>query len=187
MSVSRYLKTPGYVNYSDVWVLHDLTKKCMCRVSICNSLPKHIRNDPFLKITDHSQWKMDCLQHCRAKNGPGVGKWKAGLHLKKVMMYILYDRKGIIYYEFLLQNETLKSDRYSHQLDRLQAAISEKRPELTNRKSVVIPQDIILNFTSLASPTEIVGTVGWVGVIPYCTYYTHLTLYYRMNTHFHPY
>jgi len=60
---------------------------------------------------------------------------KAGLHPKKVMLCIWWDWKGIVYYEFLPHNQTINSDKYCSQLDRLKAAIDEKRPELANQKS----------------------------------------------------
>lgn len=66
---------------------------------------------------------------------------KAGLHTRKVMLCIWWDWKGIVYYEFLSHNPTLNSDKYYSQLDRLKAAIGEKRPELSNRKGVVFHQD----------------------------------------------
>lgn len=36
---------------------------------------------------------------------------KVGLHLKKVMLYIWCDWKGIVYYELLSQNKILNSDK----------------------------------------------------------------------------
>jgi len=41
----------------------------------------------------------------------------------------------------LPHNQTINSDKYCFQLDRLKAAIDEKRPELANRKDVVFHQD----------------------------------------------
>jgi len=37
---------------------------------------------------------------------------KAGLHPKKVMLYIWWDWKGIVYYELLPHNQTINSDKY---------------------------------------------------------------------------
>ncbi|KAK6041708.1 transposase [Cooperia oncophora] len=42
----------------------------------------------------------------------------------------------IVYYELLPPNRTINSDVYIEQLTKLNNAVEEKRPELTNRKGV---------------------------------------------------
>ena len=41
----------------------------------------------------------------------------AGLHAKKVMLFIWWDWKGVLYYELLLENQTINSKRYHSQSD----------------------------------------------------------------------
>lgn len=45
---------------------------------------------------------------------------------KKMVLFIMWGSKDIVYYELLLQNQFLYSDNYYSQLDRLQALIDEK-------------------------------------------------------------
>jgi len=57
------------------------------------------------------------------------------------MLCIWWDCKGIVYYELLPQNQTINSEKYCSQLGYLKAAINEKRPELSNRHTVVFHQN----------------------------------------------
>ena len=52
-------------------------------------------------------------------------------------MYIWWDWKGVLYYELLLENQTINSNQYCSQLDQLKAALYKKHPELVNRKCVI--------------------------------------------------
>jgi len=56
-----------------------------------------------------------------------------------------------VYYEPLPQNQTINSEKYCSQLDRLKAAIDEKRLELSNRHGVVFHQDNTRPHVSLTT------------------------------------
>ena len=47
---------------------------------------------------------------------------------------ICWDWKGVLYYELLLENLMINSNKYCSQLDQLKAALDKKRLELVNRK-----------------------------------------------------
>ena len=66
---------------------------------------------------------------------------KAGLHPKKVMLCIWWDCKGVCYYELLLENQMINSNKYCSQVDQLKAALVENHPELVNRKRIIFHQD----------------------------------------------
>ena len=66
---------------------------------------------------------------------------KASFHPKKVTLCIWWDWKGVLYYELLLENQTIKSNKYCSQLDQLKEALDKKRPELVIRKCKVFHQD----------------------------------------------
>ncbi|GFU69178.1 histone-lysine N-methyltransferase SETMAR [Trichonephila clavipes] len=66
---------------------------------------------------------------------------KPGLMVRKVLLCIWWDWKGILYYELLPYGQTLNSDIYCQQLDRLKLAIEQKWPDLANRRGVVFHQD----------------------------------------------
>ena len=50
---------------------------------------------------------------------------KDSLYPKKVMC-IWWNWKGLLYYEFLLENQTINSNKYCSQLDQLKVALDEK-------------------------------------------------------------
>jgi len=59
--------------------------------------------------------------------------------------------QGIIYYELLSYGQTLNSDLYCQQLDRLKEAIAQKWPALANRRGIVFHQDNARPHTSIVS------------------------------------
>ncbi|GFU59346.1 mariner Mos1 transposase [Trichonephila clavipes] len=66
---------------------------------------------------------------------------KSGLTSRKVLLCIWWDWKGIIYYGLLPSGQTLNSDIYCQQLDRLKLVTDKKRPALANRRGVVFHPD----------------------------------------------
>ena len=85
---------------------------------------------------------------------------KPGLTARKVLLCIWRDWKGIIYYELFPYSETLNSDLYSQQLDRLKLAIDEKWPELANRRGVVFHQENGRPHTSVVTCQKL-KELGW--------------------------
>ena len=66
---------------------------------------------------------------------------KPGLTARKVALCAWWDWQGIIHYVLLPYGQTLNSDLYYQQLDRLKAALMQKRPSLINRSQIVFHQD----------------------------------------------
>ena len=104
------------------------------------------------------------------RNEPYLATPKAGLHLKKVMLCVWWDWKGILYYELLPNNETINSEKYCSQLDKLKTAIEQKRPEKANWKGVVFYQD---NARPLITRQKLLE-LGW-DVLPYSPYSSDFT------------
>ena len=138
----------GYVNHFDVWVPCKLSKtNFLDSVSTCDSPLKYNENIPFLKqivtgdeqrtLYNNVEWKKSWGK----RNEPPPTTPKAGLHPKNVMLHIWWDRKGVLYYELLPENQTINSNSYCSQLDQLKAALDEKCPELVNRKCIIFYQD----------------------------------------------
>ncbi|XP_054015895.1 histone-lysine N-methyltransferase SETMAR-like, partial [Hylaeus anthracinus] len=124
-TVLNHLHIAGLKKKLDVWVPHELTQKnIMDRISICEALAKRNEIDPFLKrmVTGDEKW---------------------------VTYDNIWDWKGIIRYELLPYGQTLNSDLYCQQWDRLKVAIDEKRPELANRRGVVFHQNNASPHTSI--------------------------------------
>ncbi|GFW18879.1 ccmar2 transposase [Trichonephila clavipes] len=102
---------------------------------------------------------MGCLQqyHKRKRSWSRPGEptqttSKADIHQKKVLLSVWWEYKGIAYFELLPPNRTINSDVYIEQLMKLNNAVEEKRPELSNRKGC---DD--LRVFSLTSP---LGSLG---------------------------
>ena len=93
--VKRHLKQLGYVNKLDIWVPHELNKiKLTKRISICDSLLKRNKTDPFLKriITGDEKWvAYDNVVRkisWSKRDEPAQLKSKADIHQKKVILSV---------------------------------------------------------------------------------------------------
>ncbi|XP_014614689.1 PREDICTED: histone-lysine N-methyltransferase SETMAR-like [Polistes canadensis] len=81
--------------------------------------------------------------------------------LKEIhLTQLWWDWKGLVYFELLPRYQTINSEVYCRQLDKLNAAVKEKRPELVNRKSVTFQQDNARPHTSLATRKKLMD-IGW--------------------------
>ncbi|GFX57063.1 transposase [Trichonephila clavipes] len=70
---------------------------------------------------------------------------------KEGFVISLVGLQRIVYFELLPPNRTINSDVYIEQLTKLHNAVEEKRPELTNRKGVVLHHDNAIPHTSLVT------------------------------------
>lgn len=113
-----------------------LETSLMNRVSTCDSTTRFAwhERDPFWKrlVTGDETWILYQNMHCKRigskENRPStVAKFR--LHLKKALLCILWDWKCILYYEHLLQGDTINDKYWNH------------RPELANRRGVDIHHD----------------------------------------------
>lgn len=157
-TVWNHLRKAGLTKKLGVWVPHKLSQRNLLdRIDACDSLLKRNEFDPFLKrmVTGDEKWvtyenirrhKSWCRRGEAAQTIP-----KPGLTAKKVLLSVWWDYKGIIYYELLQPGQTLNSDLYCQQLNRLKRAIDQKRPELANRKGIVFHHDNARPHTSLAT------------------------------------
>jgi len=74
------------------------------------------------------------------------------------MLCLWWDWKEIVHYELLPPGQTINSNIYCQQLEKLRQAIWRKRPELINRKGIVFHHD--RPHTSLATRQEL-REYGW--------------------------
>ena len=158
----------GYVNHFDIWVPHKLSKKknLLDYISTRDSLLKHNENVSFLKQIVMGYEKLILYNNVKWKRS--WGKWnepppttpKVGLHPKKVMFFIWWDWKGVLYYELLPENQMINSNEYCSQLDQLKAAPDEKHPELVNRKHVTFHQDNTRLHVSLMTRQKLFSLSG---------------------------
>ncbi|GFU49196.1 histone-lysine N-methyltransferase SETMAR [Trichonephila clavipes] len=87
---------------------------------------------------------------------------------QKVLLSVWWDYKGIVYFDILPPNRTINSDVYIEQLTKLNNAVEEKRPELTNRKGVVFHHGNARPHTSLVTRQKLLE-LGW-DVFPHPPY-----------------
>ncbi|GFT07025.1 mariner Mos1 transposase [Trichonephila clavipes] len=115
---------------------------------------------PVVKVSDDVMRSspVPVKTHRRGEAAQTVAK--PGLTARKVLLCIWWDWKGIIYYELLLYGQTLNSDLYCQQLDRLKLVIDQKRPELTNRRSVMFHQENARPNTSVVTLQKL-WELGW--------------------------
>ncbi|GFY10726.1 mariner transposase [Trichonephila clavipes] len=85
---------------------------------------------------------------------------KPELAVGKVLLCIWWDWKGIIYYEWLPYGQTLNSDLYCQQLDRLMLAIDQKLPESAYKRGV-FHQDNARPHSSVVTRQKLLR--AWLG------------------------
>ena len=113
------------------------------RINACYLHLKHNEFDHFLKqiITGDDKWIVhnNVVQQrsWSKRDEPSQTTSKTELHQKKIMLSVWWDWKGVVFFELLPRNQTINSDDYCRQLNKLNAAVKEKRPELVNRKGVI--------------------------------------------------
>lgn len=165
--IEKKLKTLGYVKKLDLWIPHQLKEIHLTqRISICDSLLKRNENDPFLKnlVTGDEKWivynNVTRKRSWVKQDKPAQTVSKAEIHQKKIMLSVWWDHKGILYFELMPQNQTINSNVYVEQLEKLKDAIEEKRPALSNRKGVVFHHDNARPHTSLVTRQKLLE-LGW--------------------------
>ena len=67
------------------------------------------------------------------------------------MMSVWWGWKGVVFCELLPRNQTINLDFYCRQLNKLNAVVKEKRPELVNCKGVIFHHDNATPDKSLAT------------------------------------
>ena len=76
------------------------------------------------------------------------------------MLCIWWDWKGVLYYDLLLENQTIHSNKYCSQLDQLKAALNKKCPEIVSRKHIIFHQDNARLNVSLMTRQKLLQ-LGW--------------------------
>jgi histone-lysine N-methyltransferase SETMAR len=166
-SVRHRLTHLGYKSRLDKWVPHDLTEfNKLNRVGACMRLAAKQKNEDFLDrvVTCDEKWVYyDNAQRRRTwslHDEPAGTVAKRALTKNKVLLCVWWDVKGIIYYEFLKSGETINSDIYCDQLDKVNENLKEKRSALVNRKGFIFHQDNAKPHTSLQT-TQKLKELGW--------------------------
>jgi histone-lysine N-methyltransferase SETMAR len=147
-TVERHLHALGKVHKYGRLVPHQLSKDNLVqRASMCASLLFRQKHEHFLDriVTGDEKWV--CYDNVRRRKqclDPGQNPFpnvKPDMHPKKIMLFIWWDMKGVIYFELSDINLTITANVYSQQLQRLNEVLSQKRPALANQKAVILLHD----------------------------------------------
>ena len=90
------------------------------------------------------------------------------------MLSVWWDWKAVVFFELLPRNQTINSDVYCRQLNKVNAVVKEKRPELVNRKGVIFHHCNATPHISLATSQKLLR-LGWEVMLhpPYSLDLTH--------------
>lgn len=166
-TIVRHLHLIGKTNRSGVWVPHELSdKNLLDRMAVCESMLVWLKSEPFLDriVTGDEKWIL--YTNVVRKNQwldrgqQAVSTPKPGLHPRKVMLCVWWDMFGVIHFELLNQGQTITSELYCAQLDRLSSALSVKRPQLLE-KGVIFHHDNARPHCSRLTSQKI-SDLGWV-------------------------
>ena len=73
---------------------------------------------------------------------------------------MLWDWKGVLYYELLPENQTINSNKTGSLLDQLKEALDEKSPELVNGQCIIFHQDNASPHVSLMTRQKCYSLAG---------------------------
>ena len=147
-TIHRCLKKMRMVSKLNVWVPHELAERNRLeRSTACMSLLARNKHEPFLKhlVTGDEKWILyenpERKRSWSQRNQLPQRCAKPGLHPRKALLCVWWDYKGILYFELLSSGDTINSDKYCTQLEKLREALAEKRPGLVNRNNVIFHRD----------------------------------------------
>ena len=166
-SIENHLHPLGCINRFDVWVPCKLSKKTL---TIFLHSILYLMKIPFLKqiVMGNKNW----IPYSNVEWKRSWGKWnglppttpKFDFHSENMMLCIWWNWKGGLYYELLLENRTINSNKCCSPFDQLKAALKENNLVLDNRKHRVFHQDNTRLHISLMARQNLLQ-LGWEGLI----------------------
>lgn len=133
-AILHHLEEIGKISKLDVWVPHKLTDfDRQRRLDACLTLMSRKRRFEWLNnlITADEKWclfsNINRKRSWTDKGATAQPQPKADVHQKKLLLCVWWDVKGVIYWEMLERNQTINSDLYCQQLQRVADAFAKKR------------------------------------------------------------
>jgi len=137
MTISSYLKDLGKVWKYGNLIPHQLSKfQLQQRVDTCIELLTLGRNYKWIHnlINDDEKWVHYVnYTYKRQWLGPrqrGEETQKKGIDVKKIMLSVWWNTRGVIYWELLPNDATMTSDLYCQQLDRVAEKLQGKQNKI---------------------------------------------------------
>jgi len=161
-TVRDHLHHIGKTYRAGIWIPHNLSndQKSM-RIMISNANLTRHTIEPFWKkiVTSDEKWiqyenPFRGRQWLSPKQTP-IPTARRPTHGKKCLLCVWWDWKGIVYWEVLDYGQTVDSNTYCQQLDRLADAFLQTRPDLVNRKGVILLHDNARPHTSKLTQQKI--------------------------------
>lgn len=166
-TIHHSLKKIGMTSKLCRWVPHVLSQSNKTsRLSCCISLLNKFEENDFLRriVTCDEKWisyeNVVRTRSWQSKGTAATAVAKRPLHGKKVLLSVFWDCEGIIHHEYLPNNQTITSEFYQQQLDRVKAKLAEKRPALLNRRGVLFHQDNARPHVSASTILKL-NSLGW--------------------------
>ena len=145
-----------FILKQSIWVPHNLIEENFShRVRICSSLWMRHKAQPFLDklITGDENIKRK-KNYCKLETSSSIIA-KPNLHQRKVILFLWWNRKAPLCYELFKQGQTINAIAYCNQLDKLNAAINEKRPVLAKGKGIIFHHDNTKPHTALVTQQKL--------------------------------
>jgi histone-lysine N-methyltransferase SETMAR len=136
ITIGNHLRQMGKKYLCNRWIPHWLSEEQMAnRERICNQLLAKFAADDFLSqlITMDEMWVYwDHNVRRQHRGWRGVNETpnvevRTGMTVRKHMVSVFWDVKGVIMMEVLPRGQTITADVYCQQLDRLVIALQENR------------------------------------------------------------
>lgn len=174
-TIQEHLQQIGKVSRAGVWVPHNLSEENKAnRSTTCNLLLQRNKTEAFFDrlITGDEKWVLyDNPKRKRqwlSQNESPRSTAKPGLHPKKALLCVWWSIRGIVHLELLKYGQTVNSDLYCEQLDRLNQSLVEKCPAIVNRRGVILQHDNARPHCAKRTLEKING-LGWE-VLPHPAY-----------------
>ena len=122
--------------------------------------------DPFLKRIITGDEKCIVYNNVVRKRSwskryePPQTTLKAELHQEMIMLSVWWNWEVVVFFELLPRNQTINSDVYCRQLNKLNAAVIENLPEFVNCKGAIFHHDNATLHASLVTCQKLLR-LGW--------------------------
>lgn len=175
-TIGRALHKLGKVNRRCREVPHDLNaQQAKNRVDVCKKLLENPKDERFLKRIVTSDEKWIYLNNPNNRN-----QWldrgesakpvvKLDRFQEKAMLCVWWNYEQVIHYELVPDGQTINSDLYCEQLDRMYESLLVKYPALVNRGQVLLQHDNAKPHTSRKTKEKITKMHG-IQLMPHPAY-----------------